>query len=624
MTSPELEDRRVAPRRRADRLADAGALVQAIVGAAADGLLLVDEEGMIQFANPAAAALFGRPAEELVQTELGFPILDGETTEIELVRPGGGLVAVELRIAQLEWRGADARLVSLRDVTERNEAESAARKLAVEQAARRQAEAAEARAERLAEASRLLASSLDYETTLSSVAEAVVPTLGDWCAVDILTRDGTVRRVASRHADPEKLEWREAVLGGSFSNPDALAGAPNVIRTGKAEFYPTITDEVLNRVAADEEHLAALRAIGFRSAIIVPLRARGRTLGAITLACAGPRCFDDRDLHVAEDLASRSAVAVDNAVLFQEAQAAEQEAERARDRAEAANQSKSAFLATMSHELRTPLNAIGGYAQLMEEGISGPITDKQREYLKRVRRSQEHLESLINDVLDFAKLEAGRLDFEFTTFALGEGLSAVVALVEPQALAKRLRFELVGGDPALTVHADRDKVLQVVLNLVSNALKFTPSGGRIALDWEAKGDHALIHVTDSGTGIPADKLDAVFEPFVQVDRNTQGASHGTGLGLTISRDLARRMGGDLVAESTPGAGSRFTLTLPLADSQHAAESRPETRPGETRPGETRTAEARTAETRPGETRPGETRPGETRTAGCAVADGCRR
>ena len=563
MTSPEPVDRRTEHRRGSDRLADAGNLVRAIVDGAADGLLLVDGAGRIQFANPAAAALFGRSADDLVDTELGFPIVAGENTEVQLVRPGGRLTTAELRISDLEWQGSDARLISVRDITERKMAEDAARTLAAEQAARRQAEAAEVRAERLAEVSRLLASSLDYETTLTSVAEAVVPTLGDWCAVDIVSPDGTIRRVASRHSDPAKLRWREAASGEPFDNPQAAAGAPNVIRTGVTEFYPSITDEVLTRVAHGSEHLAALRNIGFRSAIIVPLRARGRTIGAITLACAHARCFDERDLHVAEDLASRSAFAVDNAVLYQEARAAEQEAERARARAELANQSKSAFLATMSHELRTPLNAIGGYAQLMEEGISGPITDKQREYLKRVRRSQEHLESLINDVLDFAKLEAGRLAFEYTSFTLAEGLSAVVALIEPQALAHQLRFELVGGDSRIRVRADRDKVLQIVLNLVSNALKFTPPGGRIAVEWSTEDGRAMIRVSDTGAGIPVDKLDAVFEPFVQVGRNTHGASHGTGLGLTISRDLARRMNGDLAVESTLGKGSTFTLVLPL-------------------------------------------------------------
>jgi len=393
----EAMDRPVEIRRGADRPDDPRTLVQTIVERVADGLLVVDASGTIKFANPAAITLFGRAAADLIGTDFGFPIVAGETTEIDLVRPGGTLVTAELRVTDVAWDGHHAGLISLRDITARKDAEQAARRLAVEQEARKRAEAAEARAEQMA----------------------------------------------------------------------------------------------------------------------------------------------------------------------RKAQAAEQEAERARAEAELANQSKSAFLATMSHELRTPLNAIGGYAQLMEEGISGPLTDQQREYLKRVRLSQLHLEALINDVLNFAKLEAGRLDFEIIEFGLPDGLSSVVALVEPQAREKGIRFDFRGGGQGCAVRADRDKVLQIVLNLVSNAVKFTAEGGSITLDWTC--DRAAhIRVADTGTGIPEDKLAAVFEPFVQVDRNLVGARNGTGLGLTISRDLARRMGGDLTVESRLGAGSTFTLTLPLA------------------------------------------------------------
>ena len=571
MTGAEPMDRGVELHRGSDRSGATQNLVQTIVERVADGLLLVDTSGTIRFANPAAAALFGRRARDLVGTEFGFPIVAGETTEIELVRPGGTLITVELRVADIPWEGRTTRLVSLRDVTERREAEQTARRLAAEQAARRQAETARERAARLAEASRLLASSLDYETTLCSVAQAVVPTLGDWCAVDILLDDGTTRRLASRHSDPEKARWAEELADSYQPSPDSPVGVHNVLRTGKPEFHPRITDELLVQIATDDGHLALLRRVGFHSAIVVPLVARGRILGAITLACGSERCFDEADLHVAEDLASRGAVAVDNARLYQEAQSAGVEAERARAQAESANQSKSEFLATMSHELRTPLNAIGGYAQLMEDGISGPLTETQREYLKRVRRSQQHLESLINDVLDFAKLEAGRLDFELTEFTLADGLSAVIALVEPQTGEKDLRFDYGGGDPGVVVRADRDKVLQIVLNLVSNAVKFTDPGGRIAVDWIADRGQARIRVADTGAGIPPEKLDAVFEPFVQVDRNLHGASHGTGLGLTISRDLARRMGGDITVESEVGIGSTFIFTLPLAAARKETE-----------------------------------------------------
>ncbi|MFN2397783.1 MAG: ATP-binding protein [Gemmatimonadaceae bacterium] len=552
--------------------------VSTIVESVADGLLLVDDGGLIAFVNPAAAALFGREPADLAGTEFGFPIVVGETTEIQLVHRGGGLITAELRVAEMLWEGRHTRLVSLRDITERKEADENARQLVAEQAARAQAEAAEKRAERLAEASRILASSLDYETTLASVAAVVVPTLGDWCAVDILTEDGTMRRLAVRHLDPEKERWAYDLWQRYPPDPDAPLGMPNVLRTGKSEFYPKITDDVLVRSSRDEEHLEMLRSIGFRAAIIVPLTARGRTIGAITLACDTDRCFNDRDVRTAEDLANRAAVAVDNARLYKKAQEAGAEAERARaeaeaarGEAEAANKAKSDFLATMSHELRTPLNAIGGYTQLMEEGVPGPITEKQKEYLARVRRSQKHLEGLINGVLNFAKLEAGRVEFDITDLPLVESLASVTALIEPQAQEKDILFDYRRGDPMVSVRADQDKLLQIILNLVSNAVKFTDPGGRIGLEWEAKGGRAEIRVSDTGSGIPAENLEDVFKPFVQLHQTPGRTGQGTGLGLAISRELARAMGGELTVESKVGEGSTFAVLLPLGTRKPAGQ-----------------------------------------------------
>jgi signal transduction histidine kinase len=216
----------------------------------------------------------------------------------------------------------------------------------------------------------------------------------------------------------------------------------------------------------------------------------------------------------------------------------------------------------MSHELRTPLNAIGGYAQLLEMGIRGPITASQREDLERIERSQRHLLSLINDVLNFAKLEAGRVNFAIAPVPIQEIFLGVEALVLPQLHAKGLRYVDAGECEGIIVNADEEKARQVLVNLLSNAVKFTPAGGEIRLDCTADDAWVVTTVTDSGVGIPADRLESIFEPFVQVDRGLTSRQEGTGLGLAISRDLARHMGGQLTAESTFGSGSRFTLTLP--------------------------------------------------------------
>ena len=234
----------------------------------------------------------------------------------------------------------------------------------------------------------------------------------------------------------------------------------------------------------------------------------------------------------------------------------------ARHQAEEANHAKSEFLAMMSHELRTPLNAIGGYAQLMEMGLRGPITPEQREDLERIERSQRHLLGLINDVLNFAKLEAGRVQFFIVRVPMHEVLLGVEALVLPQLRAKGLRYSDAGGCEGIAVHADEEKARQVLINLLSNAIKFTAAGGEVRVACTVDDEWVHTTVSDSGVGIPPDRLDSIFEPFVQVDRGLTSRQEGTGLGLAISRDLARHMGGDLTATSTAGVGSHFTLTLP--------------------------------------------------------------
>ena len=273
--------------------------------------------------------------------------------------------------------------------------------------------------------------------------------------------------------------------------------------------------------------------------------------------------------HMAEEVAaSRSELEHTNASLLEskrEAEVARDGAERAREEAETANRAKAAFLATMSHELRTPLNAIAGYTQLLEMGIHGPVNAQQRDDLFRIQRSQRSLLAMVEDVLSFARIEAGRMHYHFDAVPLDEAIAEAEPLIAPQAQAKGISYRFMPAANGAMVWADREKLAKIVANLLSNAVKFTESGGSVALETETRGDAVLVHVHDTGRGIPEDKLEAIFEPFAQAETGLTRTTGGSGLGLAISREFARAMGGELTVESTVGAGSRFTLRLPLHD-----------------------------------------------------------
>jgi signal transduction histidine kinase len=333
--------------------------------------------------------------------------------------------------------------------------------------------------------------------------------------------------------------------------------------------------------------LLAYERTQIRAVICVPLHKAGRFVAAMAVHQRVPRHWTPDEVDLVVTLVRRcweslerarahrnlrereAALRVTSAQLVERTAAAEaalQIAESAQQGAEAASRAKSDFLAIMSHELRTPLNAIGGYAELLELGIHGPVTDEQRQSLERIQQSQRHLLGLINQVLNYTRIDAGVVRYDITDVNVSEAVSAAESLVLPQMRARGLMHTPFTCDSALAVRADREKLQQVLLNLLTNAIKFTEPGGDVRISCTIGEETVAIEIADTGIGIAPEKLPSIFEPFVQVDQRHTRSHEGVGLGLAISRDLARGMGGDLMASSAPNQGSVFTLTVPRAAS----------------------------------------------------------
>jgi PAS domain S-box-containing protein len=402
-------------------------------------------------------------------------------------------------------------------------------------------------AQLLGDASRVLASTLDYEKTLEAVARLAVGGLADWCAVDLADPDGKVRQVVVSHRDEAKIKWAKELNKRYPPDHSGPTGVGHVIRTGHAELYADISDTMLVAAARDSDHLAIMRELQIKSALIVPMIARGRTLGALTLISSDSgRRYDEADQALAMELATRAALAIDNAQLYRSALAA--------------SESKSAFLATMSHELRTPLNAIIGYQSLLAEGIDGRLNEPQLVQLSRIRSSADHLLGLIDEVLTFSRVDAGKEMVRREEVRLAPIVAEALAMVTPLAESKGLKLRNQTADADLLT--DGGKVRQILLNLLSNAIKFSDDG-EIIVRSRLDRDSVAVSIIDPGIGISAENVARIFDPFWQVEQRSTRRVGGTGLGLSVSRSLARLLGGDVSVESQVDRGSTFTVTLPV-------------------------------------------------------------
>lgn len=534
--------------------------ISGIVSVALDAIVSVNEVQEITLFNQGAERIFGYRAEEVLGKPLDLLIPEGqrdahrrhvrafgaspeearrmgERQEIAGRRRSGEVFPAEASISKVEVAGERSYTVVLRDITERKRREEAQRFLA--------------------EVAGVLAESLDYETTLRSVAELVVRFLADWCVIDIVEEEGNVLRLATAHADPGKRVLAERLHRFPL-NRDVPHLVWRVLKTGEPELIPEVPDALLVQVSQGEEHLRILRELGLRSLMVVPLRARGRLFGTVAcMSSSAARRYGPADLELALEMARRAAMAVDNAGLYRKAQAAI----RARNE----------VLSVVSHDLGNSLqavfmaaNSLAAALPSVQESVSG----RARYYLEAIERSAELMQRLIHDLLEVRRMEEGRLSIRRHPQSLAPLLAETCKVLDPLARMKSLRLECdVQGDDLPPVNVDRERILQVLSNVVGNAVKHTPQGGSVTIHAEALSDEVLVSVTDTGAGIPAEHLPHVFERFWRAEDSER---RGAGLGLAIAKGIVEAHGGRIGVESAVGKGSTFYFTLPAERSERGS------------------------------------------------------
>ncbi|HKY06056.1 MAG TPA: ATP-binding protein [Blastocatellia bacterium] len=519
---------------------------RSVINRNADGTIILDPSGVVRFVNPAAVSLFDREANELLGTRFGFPVAVGETTELALKRRGETIV-VEMRIVETEWDGEPALLASLRDITDRKRAEAERVELIREQAARAEAETARARLAFLAEAGTRLASSLNYEKTLADLARLAIPYLADYVIVDMLEGAGALKQMAVAHKEPAKeylLKEMRRLYPFDTSKP---CGVVRVVRTGRSEMISEVSPAWLTGAARDEKHLEMMEALGFKSYLVVPLVAGERTLGAVSFVLTSDRRYTTEDLALAEDLARRAALFIDNARLYKEAREA--------------NRLKDEFLTTLSHELRTPLTSVIGWAQLLR--TRDLDRSSARYALDAIERNAKAQAQIVEDLLDTSDILKGNLRLKTEVVNLKDAVESALDATRPAADAKRIKIDAVITSSEDQVTGDFARLRQVIWNLLSNAIKFTPEGGQVRLTLARQGPDVEIAVSDTGTGINPEFLPFIFDHFRQADGSSTRENGGLGLGLTLVRYLVEMHGGTVSAASPgPGRGATFTVRLP--------------------------------------------------------------
>ncbi len=547
--------------------------LQVILEGMTDGVTALDRNGRIIYANRIGAQMCGFDSvEEMISTpdeeimsgfnlydEEGFPFpvekLPGCQALMGVRNPSETVVQIVFKTTnEVRWAIVNAAPI-FDEKGQVHYAVSIFRDFTTHKRNEQILKNREASLQLIADAGIILNSSLNYFFTLQKLTERIIPQMADWCVIDITNTANKPQSIVW-HTHPQKRLWAEDYQRDFRFDWNASDGAPRVIKTGHSELYSHVTDEMLKASAQSPGQYTAMKRIGMSSIMIVPIIGGHRILGAMTfIASDSGKKFNSLDLTAAEDIGRRAGQAIDKALLF--------ESEReARKVAENANQSKSTFLANMSHEIRTPLNALIGFNELLR---SDSLSAKERiDYHQIIQRNGELLLYLIDDILDLSKVESGHLVLELLNTSVSHLISEISKSKSLKAEAKGLTF-LVDIDTSVPeeIVTDSLRLKQILNNIVGNAIKFTAAGHiRTHINFDQKNSQLIFTVSDTGIGIPENKKDKLFQPFIQADASVTRRYGGTGLGLILSQRLAQKLGGQVyLKESSIGRGSTFVIEI---------------------------------------------------------------
>jgi len=534
---------------------------RALIENSSDAIALVSSEGMFLYISTSVQNVIGYTSEELLghngaefipPENLEYLLAPLEeimstpgktkTLEHQYLHKNGEVVWVESTITNLLHDPDIAAIVSnFRNITQRKQAEE--------------------RQHVLNEVSNLLASPLDQHITLQEITHMLVPSLADYCRIAILDEQQQIRDITANHIEPEKIALVQALYEQYKDRASTSHGIQRLLANGKAELISVVSDEVLQTVADNPALVAVVTTLGLKSYMGVPLIARGKTIGAITFSSVqAHRSYNEEDVVFAQELARRIALALDNARLYQEAQAEIAERKQVEVQLRQSEERKDAFIRMASHELKTPVTSLKGFTSVLQRRLSKQGDEQALTYLSKIDRQVNKLTKLINDLLDVSKIQTGKLTYQEERFDLVALVEEIVENIQGTTPTHTLEVRKTGD---VSIVGDRDRIGQVVINLLTNAIKYSPNAKRIAICVEQDGQNARVSVQDFGIGIAEQYQDKVFEQFYQINDPEEKTYPGLGIGLHISNEIVKRHGGHMWVESSKGKGSTFYFTIPL-------------------------------------------------------------